>query len=52
MHMHMHMHTYAQAELTGLRAEKKLTQRFRAPQTHAILTAALKLLQVCMWMYV
>ena len=38
--------------LTGLRAEKKLTQRFRAPQTHAILTAALKLLQVCMCMYV
>lgn len=34
----------ARAELVGLRAEKKLTQRFRAPQTHGVLTAAHKLL--------
>jgi hypothetical protein len=34
----------AKAELAGLRAEKKLTQRFRAPQTLQILSSAHKLL--------
>ena len=34
----------AKAELAGLHAEKKLTQRFRAPQTLAILSAAHTLL--------
>ena len=34
----------AKAELAGLHAEKKLTQRFRAPQTLSILSAAHKLL--------
>ena len=33
----------AVAELKGLKAEKALTQKFRAPQSHAVLEAALHL---------
>ena len=33
-------HELALAELAGLRSEKKLTQKFRAPQTLAVLTSA------------
>lgn len=33
-------HELAHAEHKGLRNEKKLTQKFRAPQTLAVLTAA------------
>lgn len=38
-------HELAHKELTGLRNEKKLTQKFRAPQTLAILTAAEQLVR-------
>ncbi|KAL3897670.1 MAG: hypothetical protein SGPRY_013005 [Prymnesium sp.] len=34
----------ASSELVGLRAEKKLTQKFRAPQSLAVITAASQLL--------
>eukprot|EP00908_Phaeocystis_cordata_P016749 Transcript_28067.p2 GENE.Transcript_28067~~Transcript_28067.p2 ORF type:complete len:194 (+),score=94.37 Transcript_28067:455-1036(+) len=38
-----HAHRLAVAELKGLKAEKALTQKFRAPQSHAVLEAALHL---------
>ena len=38
-------HELATAELAGLRKEGKVTQRFRAPQTLAVLTAAAALLK-------
>lgn len=38
-------HEIAQKELAGLHAEKKLTQRFRAPQTLAVLSAAATLMR-------
>ena len=38
-------HELGTAELAGLRSESKLTQRFRAPQTLAVLTSAEQLMR-------